>query len=142
MVSMRGICLRSYENTRIYRTPLLWLPMLHGIDYRTRNTGHYRTMLGVIGPNLGSPMKRPIMSSKARLDIPANGNIGPTSYCSLTDSMALSAGRIAAMTLSDNSNPVTVTLDDGSQMFIGLDEHGRIELWDDCTTASYQTKGD
>lgn len=77
------------------------------------------------------------MFGNARLDIPASENIGPSCTTGLSDRLAMLFGRIAAMTLSDRV-PIEVTLNDGTSVHIGLDEHGRIELWD---TASYQTKG-
>ena len=65
------------------------------------------------------------MFGRATLDIPRDGDIGPSLYWGLSDEMALSFGRVAA-TVSDL--PVEVTLDDGSVVHIGLDEHGRAEL--------------
>ena len=75
------------------------------------------------------------MYGKARLDIPASGNIGPSKYDGLSDQLAVTTARVAAMTLSDPTTPVKVTLDDGTQVHIGLDEHGRVELWDGMADA-------
>lgn len=70
------------------------------------------------------------MYGTARLDIPASGDIGPSWTGGLSDRLAMLFGRVAAMTLPDRT-PVEVTLNDGTSVHIGLDEHGRIELWDD-----------
>ena len=78
------------------------------------------------------------MFGNARLYIPANENIRPSCTTGLSDQLAILLGRIAAMTLPDRV-PVEVTLNDGTSVHIGLDEHGHAELWD---TASYRTKGD
>ena len=71
------------------------------------------------------------MYGKATLDIPTSGDIGPSQYGGLSDELAMITGRVAAMTLPDQDVPITVTLNDGSQVFIGLDEHGRVELSDE-----------
>lgn len=70
------------------------------------------------------------MYGTARLDIPGSGDIGPSWTDGLSDRLAMLFGRVAAMTLPDQV-PVEVTLEDGTSVHIGLDEHGRIELWDD-----------
>ena len=57
------------------------------------------------------------MFGKATLDIPADWNIGHSRTEGLSDQMALSFGRIAAMTLSDNKC-VKVTLESGQVKII------------------------
>ena len=59
------------------------------------------------------------MFGKATLDIPASGNIGHSRTEGLSDRMALSFGRTAAMTLSDQDDHVTVTLESGEVRVIG-----------------------
>lgn len=71
------------------------------------------------------------MFGKAKLDIPECEGIGPLHADGLSDELAMTFGRIAAMTLPDEKLLVKVQLDDGTQVNIGLDEHGRVELWDD-----------
>ncbi len=75
------------------------------------------------------------MYGKATLDIPASEDIGPSQYGGLSDELAMVTGRVAAMTLSDRV-PVEVTLNDGTSIHIGLDEHGCVKLWDDMDEIS------
>jgi hypothetical protein len=60
------------------------------------------------------------MFGNATLTIPENGVIGPTHVEGLSDELAITIGRIAAMTLSDAF--ITVTLECGILVVIGCDE--------------------
>lgn len=71
------------------------------------------------------------MYGKAKLDIPECEGIGPLHADGLSDELAMTFGRIAAMTLPDEKLPVKVLLNDGTNVNIGLDENGRAEIWDD-----------
>lgn len=60
------------------------------------------------------------MFGKATLEIPQDGPIGPSKFDELSDELALSYGRLAAATLSDdNDGLVKVTLKSGRVHFIG-----------------------
>ena len=59
------------------------------------------------------------MFGKAILDIPASGSIGRSRTEGLSDDMAVSFGRIAALTLLDTDDRVTVTLSTGSVLYLG-----------------------
>ena len=61
------------------------------------------------------------MFGKATLEIPASGSIGPSRTCGLSDKLAMTMGRIAARTLSEQDGFVTVTLESGSVRVIGHD---------------------
>ena len=61
------------------------------------------------------------MFGKATLDIPASGDIGPSQTEGLSDDMAVSFGRIAALTLSDEDDCVKVTLASGEVRLMGHD---------------------
>lgn len=61
------------------------------------------------------------MFGKATLTIPADGDIGPSRWTDLSDDLAMTIGRIAAMTLSDEHQFVFVTLGSGEEKVIGLD---------------------
>lgn len=74
------------------------------------------------------------MYGTARLDIPGSGDIGPSWTGGLSDQLAMTLGRVAAMTLPDRV-PVEVTLNDGTSVHIGLDEHGQIKLSGNVGTA-------
>lgn len=71
------------------------------------------------------------MYGKATLEIPPTGTIGPSHTEGLSDQLAMIMGRTAAWTLPDEGPPIKVTLEDGSGVNIGLDENGRMEIWDD-----------
>jgi len=59
------------------------------------------------------------MIGKAKLDIPRVGTIGPSQLSGISDTMAMSFGRLAAMTLSEQDGHVLVTLQSGSVRVIG-----------------------
>lgn len=59
------------------------------------------------------------MYGKAILNIPASGSIGPSRTEGLSDDMAVSFGRIAALTLLDTDGRVKVTLSTGSVLYLG-----------------------
>lgn len=61
------------------------------------------------------------MFGKATLDIPKVGDIGPTHMDGLSDALAMTMGRAAAWTLSEQDGFVTVTLESGSVRVIGHD---------------------
>lgn len=61
------------------------------------------------------------MFGKAVLEIPASETIGHSLTEGLSDRMALCFGRIAAMTLSDRDDCVTVTLESGEVRVMGHD---------------------
>ena len=61
------------------------------------------------------------MYGKATLDLPHSGVIGSERYVGLSDALAVSIGRIAAMTLSDEHEFVTVSLESGETVMIGQD---------------------
>lgn len=72
------------------------------------------------------------MYGKAKLEIPPIGTIGPSHTEGLSDQLAMIMGRTAAWTLSDENPLVKVTLEDGTGVNMGLDENGRIEIWNDA----------
>ena len=61
------------------------------------------------------------MFGEATLYIPENEDIGPTYDVGLSDELAMSIGRTAAWTLSDEHMFVIVTLANGSVRVIGHD---------------------
>lgn len=62
------------------------------------------------------------MLGQARLHIPASDNIMETEFFGLSDELAITMGRTAAMTLSDDTHtPVTVRLGNGLVLLIGYD---------------------
>lgn len=61
------------------------------------------------------------MFGQATLDIPQSGTIGPSHTKGLSDTMAMTIGRTAAWTLSEDEDYVIVTLESGSMIIIGLD---------------------
>jgi hypothetical protein len=66
---------------------------------------------------------------KATLNIPGSGSIGPSVTSELPDAIAISYGRIAAGTLSEGDQFVTVTLGNGSVMLIGHNaENGALSI--------------
>lgn len=67
------------------------------------------------------------MFGKATLDIPASGVIGPSHTDGLSDELAMTIGRAAAWTLSEQDGFVIVTLGSGKTKVIGQDEaHGSL----------------
>ncbi len=54
------------------------------------------------------------MFGKAILYIPASENIGPSQTRGLSDELAITTGRLAALTLSEHDKPVVVMLSDGT----------------------------
>lgn len=61
------------------------------------------------------------MFGQATLDIPRNGDIGPSRIDNLSDEVAMTLGRMAAWTLSDEKQFVAVTLESGETRVIGQD---------------------
>lgn len=61
------------------------------------------------------------MYGKATLDIPASDTIGPSHTECLSDELAMVLGRIAARTLSEQDDFVTVSLESGEVKVIGYD---------------------
>ncbi len=61
------------------------------------------------------------MFGTAILDIPRSGVIGPSRTEGLSDALAMSIGRTAAYTLSDQNDRVTVSLESGDILVIGYD---------------------
>lgn len=61
------------------------------------------------------------MFDKATLEVPASGNIGPSTTKGLSDEMAMGYGMLFARTLSDHDGFVKVTLESGSVRVIGHD---------------------
>lgn len=61
------------------------------------------------------------MFGKATLELPATHDSDRYETDGLSDRLALSLGRIAATTLSDKESRITVTLEDGTVLLIGLD---------------------
>lgn len=61
------------------------------------------------------------MFGTATLDIPRNGTIGRSRTVGLSDEMAMTIGRTAAYTLSDQNDRVTVSLESGDIVVIGYD---------------------
>lgn len=60
------------------------------------------------------------MFGQAKLHIPASDNIGETEFQGLSDELAMTTARTAAMTLSDDNHvPVTVVLGNGDILLIG-----------------------
>ena len=60
------------------------------------------------------------MFGQARLHIPASDNIMETEFSGLSDELAMTTARTAAMTLSDDNHvPVTVILGSGAILVIG-----------------------
>ena len=59
------------------------------------------------------------MYGKATLDIPAVGNIRRSCTDGLSDQLAMILGRTAALTLSEQNDSVTVTLESGELIIIG-----------------------
>lgn len=56
------------------------------------------------------------MFGNATLEIPASGVIGPTRVDGLSDELAMTIGRVAAMTLSEQDGHITVSLESGEQV--------------------------
>ncbi len=61
------------------------------------------------------------MFGKATLEIPQSGTIGPSYTDGLSDELAMVLGRVAAWTLSDEHEFVTVSLESGEVKVIGYD---------------------
>lgn len=61
------------------------------------------------------------MYGQATLEIPRSGTIGPSTTDGLSDVLAITMGRIAAMTLSEHEGYVLVTLESGETKAIGHD---------------------
>lgn len=61
------------------------------------------------------------MFGQATLYLPTTSTIGPSKYSGLSDAMAMSFGRTAARTLSEEDGFVLVTLENGSEIVIGHD---------------------
>lgn len=59
------------------------------------------------------------MFGQATLEIPRSGDIGPSRTDGLSDQLAMTIGRTAAWTLSEQDGYVTVTLESGSVRLIG-----------------------
>ncbi|KKN91152.1 hypothetical protein LCGC14_0220170 [marine sediment metagenome] len=59
------------------------------------------------------------MFGQAKLEIPTSGNIGPSCTTGLSDQLAMTIGRTAARTLSEQDGYVVVTLESGSVRVIG-----------------------
>lgn len=66
------------------------------------------------------------MFGKATLELPRTHELGPYETDGLSDALALSFGRIAAMTLSDKESSIKVTLENGTVLLIGIDRVTRI----------------
>jgi hypothetical protein len=63
------------------------------------------------------------MFGNATVEIPGNGVIGPSKTDGLSDRVAVSIGRIAAITLSEPNTFVTITLECKAVIIIGHDEN-------------------
>jgi hypothetical protein len=63
------------------------------------------------------------MFGNATVSIPDDGVIGPSLTDGLSDELAVSIGRIAALTLSEPNTFVTVTLECKAVIVIGHDEN-------------------
>lgn len=61
------------------------------------------------------------MFGQATLDIPSSGDIGPSHTIGLSDELAITIGRTAARTLSEQDGYVTVRLESGETILIGHD---------------------
>ncbi len=69
------------------------------------------------------------MFGKATLEIPNSGVIGPSCTTGLSDELAMTIGRTAARTLSEQDGYVIVTLESGSVRVIGYDTiHDRVVI--------------
>ncbi len=61
------------------------------------------------------------MFGQATLEIPARGTIGRSFHDGLSDELAMSIGRTAARTLSEQDGHVIIRLSDGDTKLIGYD---------------------
>ncbi len=61
------------------------------------------------------------MFGRATLEIPQAGDIGPSRTIGLSDELAMTMGRTAAWTLSEQDGFVTVRLESGKVKVIGHD---------------------
>lgn len=69
------------------------------------------------------------MFGQATLEIPRSGAIGPSRTDGLSDHLAMTMGRAAAWTLSEQDGFIIVTLESGSVRVIGHDTlHGRLTI--------------